>query len=825
MDESYFKKFSDNARKVLLSAQYFAVDAQAPTNTGHILLAILLHKDSLAHGILTSHGLTPEKLESQLGVTRVTYVANPDPKVTLASETGDCLNRAMSIAAQFGHVGIDTEHLLLALVSDSRSRAFKLLQQFAVNPEIIRDQITNLFHELMQFDEHQKSPLEAPMLEGAEAFAHKSRKRGGSALDYFTSDLTKLAQEGKLDPVIGRAPEIGRVIQILSRRNKNNPVLIGEPGVGKTAIAEAIAQRIVASDVPANLLGKRVLALDLALLVAGTMYRGQFEERIKKVIDDVLKLDDAILFIDELHTLVGAGSAEGSLDAAQIFKPSLSKGTLRVIGATTLNEYQKHIEKDAALTRRFQTVLVEEPTTAETVLILHGLKDRYEKFHGITISSAAISAATELSARYISDRFLPDKAIDVLDETAASIKAANRHSKKTIDLTQKLSDLENRKDQAVLDEQYALAARLQKQLETVRLALEKIQTRTQKDQSLTIDKADIERTVTALTGIPVSLLNDADRTRFQNLEKQLGKHIIGQDEALSSVAKVIRRSRSGIGQTKRPIGSFIFLGPSGVGKSELAKVIARQIYGKESALVKIDMSEFMERHNTSRLIGAPAGYVGYEEGGKLTEIIRRNPHCVLLLDEIEKAHPDVFNLLLQILEDGVVTDAKGRKIDFRHCMIIMTSNIGVEELTRQAVLGFDTSNLDAEKNALRQYERAKTSVIKQLQDHFRPEFLNRIDQTIVFKPLSKEDIRKIVDIQIDELLERTGAKGLKVQVDLSARKFITEHGYDPQNGARPIRRFLQNSVEDKLADAILAGTLDNHKTAVIRHIDGELVVG
>lgn len=845
MNDSNFNRFSENARKVLLSAQFMAAQSHHKTSTGHILLSILLHKDSLAHGLLLSHQASADRIESELHQLEVADRKTRSSLPALADETKSCLDRAMTIATRFGHVGVDTEHLLLSCVSDQTYRASRILEQLGVSPNRIKQQIATLFQELQQFDSGvregamERLPVQhdsgfdtdlhsehgpADMVPGVDMPSFQtgpdSKKRRQSILDYFSTDLTKLAEEKKLDPVIGRETEMSRTIEILSRRAKNNPVLIGEPGVGKTAIVEGIASRIVSGDVPASLVGTRMLSLDLAMLVAGTMYRGQFEERIKKIIDELSHLHNAILFIDELHTIIGAGAAEGSLDAAQILKPSLAKGHLRVIGATTLDEFQKHIEKDAALTRRFQSVVVEEPSLDQTKAIMAGIKAQYEVFHHVTISDEAIDASVTLSARYVNDRFLPDKAIDLIDEAAAAIQSHNRVHKQIAEGVLKLDSLVKAKEQAVLAERYTEASMLQKKAEKLAHALEKTRERASARPAPLITKSDIETVVSRLTGIPAGDLDHEALLSIRMLDETLKRHIVGQNEAIQAVTKVIRRSRTGINQTTRPIGSFIFMGPSGVGKTELAKTIARHIYGSESALMKIDMSEFMERHNVSRLVGAPAGYVGYEEGGKLTEMIRRKPYCVVLLDEIEKAHPDVSNMLLQILEDGYVTDARGRKIDFRNTLIIMTSNIGITELTKSA-LGFaQNQNLAAEQA----YESTKRECLKQLKDHFRPEFLNRIDQVVVFGPLSKEHIRHIVDIQIAELLERTGAKGLKVQVDASARKLIAEKGFDPVNGARPIRRYIQDTVEDLIAGAIINGTLDKRKTRIVRNLGNELVL-
>lgn len=842
MNDSYFDRFSDSARKVLLSAQFMAVEAHSKTSTGHIMLAILLHKDSLAHGILISHNVLFDRLETELN-TKNGALKTKTELPELTTETQAALKRALKIAVQYGHVGVDTEHILLAMVTDTSSVAATVISSIGISPERIRDQITNLFQELHILD-NQTGENVAIMrsmsndFESFDKFAHMtqhehdadhapdalkpvdSRRRHTKAMEFFCTDLTKLAEEQNLDPMIGREPEIARVIEILSRRSKNNPVLIGEPGVGKTAIVEGLATRIYERNVPAGLIGHRVMTLDLAQMVAGTMYRGQFEERIKKVIDEVIRLGNIILFIDEMHTMVGAGSAEGTLDTAQILKPSLAKGDLKLIGATTMDEFRKHIEKDAALSRRFQAILVEEPTMEQSKAILTGLKPNFEQFHHVIINDEAIEASVSLSARYISDRFLPDKAIDVIDEAASNVQSKNRLSKDIAELTLKLDQLNVAKDSAVMAENYSQASIIQRKIEKIKSATDKANIKMSKSKTPIIGQAEIEATVSRMTKIPVSELDFNSLSNIQTLEVDLKKYIVGQSEAITEITNVIRRSRTGVSQSSRPIGSFILMGPTGVGKTELAKVIARRLYGSDSALIKIDMSEFMERHNTSRLVGAPAGYVGYEEGGKLTEAIRRKPHCVLLLDEIEKAHPDVFNLLLQILEDGYLTDASGRKVDFKHSLILMTSNIGLEELTKTA-LGFGQNTQSGEA----EFEATKLASLKQVKDNFKPEFLNRLDKVIVFRPLTKENIRQIVDMQIEELLERTKLKGLKVQVDLSSRKFIAEKSFNPEYGARSVRREIQNGVEDLLARGIVDGKIDKRKTIIVRNVNGELTIG
>lgn len=828
MDQSQFNKFSDGARTILLSAQSLAMSSGVDTDTGHILLAILLHSDSVAKGILTTQNILVENIENAIGIHKDAIAhatSNREPNLT--NDCKSVLTKAINISSGYGHVSVDIEHLLLAVVSSPNYQSYKAIQQLGVSPEKIHDQLINLFQELMQFEMAQKNTEESD-----DSFASvgvpeqnlpKNRRNSTSgALEFFSSDLTSAAASGKLDPVIGREEEIDRAIQILSRRTKNNPVLLGEPGVGKTAIAEGIAQKIADGNVPANLLGKRVLSLDLASMVAGTIYRGQFEERIKKVLDDLAKLNDAILFIDELHTIIGAGSAEGSLDAAQILKPSLAKGVVKVIGATTLEEYRKHIEKDAALSRRFQPIIVNEPSTLDTIEILKGIRPQYEKFHRIHISDEAIYTAVKLSQTYINDRFLPDKAIDLIDEASAAVKTRDKRFNKLVLYNQQIEKISASKDAAVAKEQYELAAKLQDKENSIKTLLAKAQEKAGQIKLATVDSENIAAVVSRSTGIPAASLNPEEALQIKDLEQNLTKFVIGQDEAISAVSKAVRRSRTGISSQSRPIASFIFLGPSGVGKSELAKVIAKVVYGKESALIKIDMSEFMEKHNTSRLVGAPAGYVGYEDGGKLTETIRRQPYSVVLLDEIEKAHPDVFNILLQILEDGYLTDAKGKRVDFRHTMIIMTSNIGMDELNRNAALGFKSAN--AASSTQDKYDSLKNDILAKLKDAFRPEFLNRLDQTIVFKPLSQDTIRQIVDLQLAELNARLIENSYKLQIDAAAKKMLVEIAAAEQNGARPVRRIIQNLIEDKLAEAIVNGKMDKRKIINIRREDNQLVL-
>ncbi len=770
-----------------------------------ILQAILIHNDSLASNILNNYDLSAEKIELFSAMSK-----SPD-KNRLNNDGKNILDKAVNLAAQFGHTSVDPEHLLLAIVSDSRDSAYQMIKQMKADPESIKTRLLGLFQEFAQISEMEKV-FQSQVI--------KNEPKKNSSLDYFSTDLTALAKQGKLDPVIGRKNEIERIIQILSRRSKNNPILIGEPGVGKTAIVEGIAQRLANNDVPGSIIGRRLVNLDLASLVAGTIYRGQFEERIKKIIDEITKLNNVILFIDEIHTLIGAGSAEGTLDASQILKPSLSKNGISLIGATTSEEYRKYIEKDMALTRRFQSVVINEPTIDESLKIISGLKKEYEKFHHVWISEDALEAAVKLSDRYLNDRFLPDKAIDLLDEAAAAVNAGNRLQKQLITLKNRQTEINEAKNRAVLNEQYAEADKLKNRQMIIEQQVARLKQKIQDQPIKTIGKSEIEKTVAKITKIPVGTIDENNINNLKQLDKNLSERVIGQYEAIASVSDAIRRSRTGVSSPNRPLASFIFLGPSGVGKSELAKQVAEIAYGDEKALVKIDMSEFMEKHNVSRLVGAPAGYVGYEEGGKLTETIRRQPHSIILLDEVEKAHPDVFNLLLQILEDGYLTDAKGKKVDFRHTMLIMTSNIGIKDFNKAARFGFQTSNSTSEKN----YQDLKNGVLSEIKDFFRPEFLNRIDKVVVFHPLSFENLQQIVDLQLQELGLRLKDSGINLQVDSAAKRLLVELAYDPDNGARPLRRTIQNHIETPLAQAILEGKIDKKKTAFFSRDNDQLVL-
>jgi len=797
--DQYFHRFTNNAKKSLISAQKIAEVSGSEIKPNHILLGLLGTREGLASDILGSFNVTLEKVRSIMDFIEPSGFN----KIGLSIDSKKIIEKAMDLARRYDQMYVGTEHLLLGTLAESYE-VNNILERLDVSAEEIKKQVENLLAN--DFSESSLSDLSV-FGEGVTNRRKDIANKKTPSLDKFGFDLTEQAKEGKLDPVIGRSREIIRVISILNRRVKNNPILIGDPGVGKTAIIEGLAQKIVNEEVPEVLLGKRVFTLDLAGMVAGTKYRGEFEERLKKVITEVKKSKDVILFIDEFHTIVGAGAAEGAIDAANILKPSLSKGELQTIGATTLDEYQKYIEKDAALERRFQPVIVKELTVPETIMVLKGIRKLYEDHHKITITDEALEAAAKFSYRYITDRFLPDKAIDLVDEAASRVRVENGEIPKNLRAKQKqLEKLLEEKEEAVIKQEYEKAAQLKIKEMRLKEELKEIdRDRPNSFKELSITAEQIASVVSSMTGMPITKLIKKETEALLDLEKQLKKKIIGQDEAISEIVKYIRRSRVGISDAKRPNGSFIFLGPTGVGKTELAKILASEIFENESSLIKIDMSEFMEKHNVSRLVGAPAGYVGYEEGGKLTEAVRHNPYSLILLDEIEKAHPDVFNILLQILEDGYLTDAKGRKVDFRNTIIIMTSNVGMDKLTKQAEIGFKASDEESKQRAIEKYNSMKKDILKDLKDKFRPEFLNRIDKIIVFKPLDKESIFKIANIHLRQLAERMSEQGILLKFTKKVEEFISKEGYEPENGARPIRRVVQNLIEDSLAEGMLLG--------------------
>ncbi|MBI2908485.1 MAG: ATP-dependent Clp protease ATP-binding subunit [Chloroflexi bacterium] len=808
---SRFDKFTERARKVLTLAQE---EAQRFNHnyigTEHILLGLVREGDGVAAKVLSNLGVELNKVRSAVEFIIGRGDRTSFGEIGLTPRAKKVIELAIDEARRLNHHYIGTEHLLLGLLREGEGVAAGVLESLGVNLERVRTETTRILSQSM------------PQVQGGGRTATRT-----PTVDQLGMDLTAAARAGKLDPVIGREKEIERVIQILSRRTKNNPVLIGEPGVGKTAIAEALAHRIISGDAPETLQGKRLVTLDVGALVAGTKYRGEFEERLKKVIEEIKASGNCILFIDEMHTLVGAGAAEGAVDAANILKPALARGELQCIGATTLDEYRKHVERDAALERRFQPVLVEEPTVEQTIEILRGIKERYEEHHRLIISDGALRMAAELAARYIPDRFLPDKAIDLIDEAASRVRikrcAAPTHVSEAM---KKLETVRRDKDTAISSQQYEYAAELRDRevqlMESVK-DLEKCWQTEMEEEKPEVGEEDISQVVSMWTGIPVTRLAGEETTRLLQMEEVLHQRIVGQDEAIVSIAKAVRRARAGLKDPRRPIGSFIFLGPTGVGKTELVRALAEFMFGSDDALIRLDMSEFMERHTVARLVGAPPGYVGYDEGGQLTEAVRRKSYCAILLDEIEKAHPEVFNILLQIFDDGHLTDAKGRKVDFRNSIIVMTSNVGAELIRRDTALGFNL-HTDEAKSAIQSYERMKDKVLAELKKTFRPEFLNRIDGVVVFHALNKEHIRQIVDLMLGSVRRQLSEKGIALEVTEAARDWLGEKGYDPAFGARPLRRVIQNAVEDQLSDSLLRGQFHAGDKAVIDAENGEIAV-
>lgn len=808
-------QFSGNTLVALKHATHLAKElGQDYIGTEHLLLGILYAADSLAASILQGHGIGYARVLRMVQDMVRSAPSNPsdDPRYTPRARR--ILANALELADDVNARCARSEHILLMLLDEKGGAAIEILERLGINPAAFQDEVLDYIE-----DPYMCGRGEERVREMGKPPVRASKK--GSVLAQFGRDLTAMAKDGKIDPVIGRDTEIERVVQILARRTKNNPILLGEPGVGKTAIAEGLAQRIADETVPYMLQGKRVISVSMASLVAGTKYRGEFEERMKWLVEELIEAKDAILFIDEMHTLIGAGSGEGSLDAANILKPALSRGEIQVIGATTLDEYKKHFERDAALARRFQTVIVEEPTPQEAREILLGLREAYETFHHARITDEAIEEAVKLSARYITDRFLPDKAIDVMDEAAAKARV-----KKSVPLDvqkecrARIETIEKDKETAIEAQDYERAASLRDQEQALRDALDKERGKgVQEGAPVFVHASDIADVVSLWTGIPVRKIAAKESERLLRIERVLTRRVVGQDAAIRAVAKAVRRARAGLKDPKRPIGSFLFLGPTGVGKTELAKALAEALFGMEDAILRFDMSEYMEKHTVSRLIGAPPGYVGYEEGGQLTDAVRRKPYSIILLDEVEKAHPDVFNMLLQVLDDGRLTDGKGRTVDFRNTVIIMTSNAGANHFrTSSGTMGFMTHQDEAEKQKM-----AETRVLEEVRRIFKPEFLNRVDEMVVFHSLSGEALASIVDILLRDLRSRLAEKGIALEVSPAAKAKLIALGTDVKYGARPLRRAIQKHVGDVLAERLLAREFKKGDTVQVRKMDGELV--
>lgn len=781
---------TDNAHQSLKHAEAIARGfGSAYIGTEHLLLGVLAQETSMGAKILADAGVTIDRARLAMNLTPKTLVINMGAK-GLSEAAKLTLKMAYEIAQDFNQDHCGTEHILYSILSQKNTQATKLMRDMNV-------EVDQLLAELEQILNHQSYEESGSDATGTRRRGKRGRK---TALDFYGTDLTEQAKENKLDPVVGREAQIRRVITILNRRTKNNPVLIGEPGVGKTAIVEGLAQRIIAEDVPDSLLDKRIVMLDLAGMIAGTKYRGEFEERLKKIMTELENDKKTIIFIDELHLIVGAGAAEGAMDAGNILKPALARAKIQVIGATTTAEYTKHIEKDAALERRFQPIQVPEATPPETLAILKGLRKHYEKFHNVAISDDVLEDTVTLSKRYVNDRYMPDKAIDLLDETAAYLRVDKGKTPPEVRRLQKELKLVNlRKEDAGEAEDYEKAARYKTRASQLEEELKKLHASGKSVNKLTMHSDDVAEVVARMTGVPVKKVIRSEAKYLLNLEKTLSKYVIGQDEAVKAVAQAVRRNRMGISSGRRPIGSFIFLGPTGVGKTELARVLAREFFGSSDSLVKIDMSEFGEHHTVARLVGAPAGYVGYDDGGQLTDKIRRQPYSLVLFDEIEKAHPEVFNMLLQILEDGVLTDAKGRKIDFTNTIVIMTSNVGAQKLQKEASLGFHASDSKDMKDLDNLHAANKDKVLDELKKTMRPELLNRIDKMIVFRALTKKDAIHILDLQVDELRQRLIKHGLGLQLSNPAKQHLIDEGYDALNGVRPLRRLLQDTIEDHIA--------------------------
>ncbi|SDI91613.1 ATP-dependent protease ATP-binding subunit ClpC [Alteribacillus bidgolensis] len=806
-----FGRFTERAQKVLALAQEEAIRlGHNNIGTEHILLGLIREGEGIAAKALQALNLGSEQIQKEVE-SLIGTGQEGSKTIHYTPRAKKVIELSMDEARKLGHSYVGTEHILLGLIREGEGVAARVLNNLGVSLNKARQQVLQLL-----------GSNEASTSNHQQASGAGSSNANTPTLDSLARDLTAVAKEEGLDPVIGRSKEIERVIQVLSRRTKNNPVLIGEPGVGKTAVAEGLAQSIISNEVPEILRNKRVMTLDMGTVVAGTKYRGEFEDRLKKVMEEIRQAGNVILFIDELHTLIGAGGAEGAIDASNILKPSLARGELQCIGATTLDEYRKYIEKDAALERRFQPIQVDEPTTEESIQILAGLRDRYEAHHRVTITDEAIAEAVKLSDRYISDRFLPDKAIDLIDEAGSKVRLRSYTAPPNLkELEQKLEETRKEKDASVQSQEFEKAASLRDSEQRLREELDKMKNEWKEKQgqeNTEVTPEDIAQVVASWTGIPVSKLAEEETDRLLKMEDILHSRVIGQEEAVNAISKAIRRARAGLKDPKRPIGSFIFLGPTGVGKTELARAVAETLFGDEDSVIRIDMSEYMEKHATSRLVGSPPGYVGFEEGGQLTEKVRRHPYSVILLDEVEKAHPEVFNILLQVLEDGFLTDSKGRRVDFRNTAIIMTSNVGASLLRRNKNVGFTTQS-EGEK-----FQDMRDKVMGELKNTFRPEFLNRLDEIIVFHSLEKEHIKKIVVLMTEQLQKRLAEQGINVELTEEAQNKISDEGFDPEYGARPLRRALQKQVEDRLSEELLRGKIQKGDTAVIDVKNDDYVV-
>jgi len=801
-------KLTERAQMAIRYAQESSMEfGNGVVGTEHLLIGLVREGGGIASKVLTSRGVTMQELHGIISKYYGEASGGYSARIEFTPRTKNVLELSVKEAQKLNNNYIGTEHILLAILAESEGLAVRILQELGIDP---KELYTSVIKALTD---------ESPFVSKG-----KEENKNTPGLNQFGRDLTSLASQGKIDPVIGREDEIERVIQILSRRTKNNPCLIGEPGVGKTAVVEGLAQHIIDGSVPEVLKGKRVFTLDLSAMLAGAKYRGEFEDRLKKAMDEIMNAGNVILFIDEMHTIIGAGAAEGAIDAANILKPVLARGEMQVIGATTREEYRKHIEKDAALERRFQPVTVGEPSEAEAINILKGIRDKYEAHHKVTITDDAIEAAVKLSARYIPDRFLPDKAIDLIDEAASAVRmkvlTAPPHLK---DIGDKISGLEKEKEAAIVAQEYERAAKLRDEETNLKRSLEEEKEKWNKQtgtSKLSITSDDIAEKISKWTGVPVKRLTEDDGQRLKNMEGILHQRVVGQEEATAAVSRAIRRGRVGLKDPKRPTGSFIFLGPTGVGKTELSKALAEAMFGDENAMIRIDMSEYMEKHSVSRLVGSPPGYVGYEEGGQLTEKVRRKPYSVILFDEIEKAHPDVFNILLQIMEDGILTDSQGRRVDFRNTVIIMTSNIGARLITEPKTFGFGSS----ENSESKSYEKIKGDVLGELKRAFRPEFLNRVDDIIVFHPLTKDDIEKIADILLKNMLKRLKDNNITASYTHEVVGFIAKEGFDPIYGARPLRRAIQSKVEDALAEEMLDNNVNEGDNIVIDYKDNKISI-